>query len=75
MIRERDVELTTLRRRLAAYDHIVAKETRMQRPQFGSPVGVALAATSLMDDPHAASTQVASIESATTTLVDNTLHR
>jgi hypothetical protein len=35
-LRERELELGTLRRRLAAYDHIVAKETRRTQP-FGSP--------------------------------------
>jgi kinesin family protein C2/C3 len=59
-------ETVALRRRLAAYDSIVRKSnaTAMQptgvvgRMAVGSPIGVALAATSLMDDPNSSNVQL-----------------
>jgi hypothetical protein len=59
-------ETVALRRRLAAYDSIVRKSnaSAMQptgvvgRMAVGSPIGVALAATSLMDDPNSSNVQL-----------------
>lgn len=44
-----------LRRRLTAYEHIVSKEGKLTRED--TAVGVAVAATSLMDDPSSLTTR------------------